>query len=208
MISEEIKAIVFDLGNVLVDFDHTIAAKRIASFCTKTPEEIFKLFFSSDITGLFEEGKLAPEEFFLKVKEMLGLKLSYQGFVPIWNEIFYLSPQNRLVYSLANSLRADYKVALISNINILHYEYLKKHYPVFNVFYKVFTSCDLKAVKPNPLIYQKMLVELEVSAESTFYTDDRIDLVQSARELGIKSFLFRGIRELKEDLCNVGVTVN
>jgi putative hydrolase of the HAD superfamily len=206
--NNNIQAIIFDLGNVLVDFDHSIAAKRIAHFCKKTPQEIFNLFFDSQITGLFEEGKIGPRDFFLKVKEMLELNLSYDTFVPIWNDIFFLSAKNRAVYSLANSLKVRYKTALLSNINTLHYEYLKKRFPVFNVFHHVFASCELGSIKPNRIIYKKVLEILEVSPKNIFYTDDRTELVESAKDLGIKSFVFRNVTQLKKDLRGSGIEIN
>ena len=152
-----IEVILFDLGNVLIDFDFMISANRISNFCAKRPEEILNLFYGSELTTAFEEGKISPEDFFARVKETLDLRLSYKAFVPIWNEVFYLSAKNRAVFSLANQLRHSYRVALLSNIDTLHYEYLKKHFPVFGVFHKVFASCELKLVKPDQLIYQKTL---------------------------------------------------
>lgn len=190
MEGQEIKAIILDLGNVLVDFNHMMAAERISCFCQKSPQEIFDLFFDSKITATFEEGKIPPRDFFLKVKEILSLNLTYESFVPIWNDIFFLSKKNRAVYSLANKLRERYKLILLSNINILHYEYLKKRFPVFNVFHHIAVSCELGCVKPNEEIYKKCLRILGLAPEEVFYTDDRIELVQSAGKIGIKSFLF------------------
>ena len=78
-----IKAVIFDLGNVLVDFDHMIAARKIIGFTKKTPQDIFELFFDSEIVALFERGEITPLEFFAKTKKMLGLKLDYEHFLPI-----------------------------------------------------------------------------------------------------------------------------
>jgi len=203
-----IEVILFDLGNVLVDFDYSISANRISHFCARRPEEIIKLFFGSELAATFEEGKISPEDFFTRVKEALGLKLSYQAFVPIWNEVFYLSAKNRGVFNLANQLRRSYKIALLSNIDTLHYEYLKKHFPVFEVFHRVFASCELKLVKPNRLIYQEALLDLGVRPEGVFYIDDRQELVDSARGLGMQAVLFKEVRQLKADLLNSGVKIN
>jgi putative hydrolase of the HAD superfamily len=203
-----IDTIILDLGKVLIDFDHLRAAERISNFCDKTPKQIFDLFFISEPTILFEEGKITPEDFFRRVKEILDLKLEYQSFVPIWNDIFFLTAKNRAVYSLANNLRAHYQVALLSNINVLHHEYLKQYFPVFNVFHRVFTSYEMGAIKPDQAIYKKALEELKARPENVFYTDDRQELVDSARDLGINSFLFTGVEQLKQDLASVGVTIN
>jgi putative hydrolase of the HAD superfamily len=200
-----IKAVVFDLGNVLIDFDHTIAAKRISKFCDKTPEQIFDLFFDSEITAQFEEGKISPHDFYLKVKDMLNMRLSYDSFVPIWNEIFFLSAKNRDVYSTIERLRVNYSTTLVTNINVLHHQYLKNYFPVFDVFTSIFTSYEVGAAKPKPLIYKKILETLDILPEEAFYTDDRIDLIESARGLGFNAFVFKGTKQLNIDLRDAGI---
>jgi len=208
-IPSEIKAIIFDLGNVLVDFNHAIAAQRISRFTEKSPQEIFNLFFDSPLTGLFEEGKISPEEFFLRIKKMLNLKLKFNEFVPIWNEIFFLTEKNHQVYNLAKTLKNRYKLALLSNINILHFEYLVKNFPVFDVFHNIITSFESGFQKPHPLIYKKTLQALKVAcACDVFYTDDRQELVDKARELGLRCAVFKDPVQLKHDLEEAGINTN
>lgn len=195
----QIKVILFDLGKVLVDFDHQRAAQRIAAFCSKTPLQIYDLFFESRATIAFEAGKISPKDFFGEVKKMLDLKLSYDSFVPIWNDIFFLSPKNRVVYKLVNTLGAEYRTALLSNINILHYQYLKQNFPVFGVFNHVFLSFELGFIKPEKEIYNKVIQDLKVSPQEIFYTDDRPELVESAKSLGIRGCVFTNLEQLISD---------
>ena len=204
--SGEIKVLLFYLGRVLVDFDHLRSAERIAAFCNKTPRQIYDLFFESGSTVAFEAGKISPEDFYLQVKQALDLKLSYSSFEPIWNDIFFLSAKNRSVFALINALRVNYKIAMLSNINILHYEYLKKNFPVFGVFDKIFLSFQLGLIKPDKEIYNLVIRELGVSAEEIFYTDDRPELVQSAKSLGIKGCVFTKFDQLICDLNDHGIT--
>ena len=202
------KAIIFDLGNVLIDFDHTIAARKISSLTTRTPKEIFNLFFDSELTGLFEEGKISPQGFHSEVKKILNLELNYVDFLPIWNEIFFFTPENRSVYNLAKALKNHYKIALLSNINILHFEYLKNNFSVFDAFDHIIASFEVGFKKPHPFIYQKALGILGVLPQAVLYTDDRAELVEKASELGITSFCFSGIGKLEEDLLSVGIDKN
>lgn len=203
----KIKAIVFDLGRVMVDFDHRIAARGISRFSHKSGDEIYALFFDSEVTGLFEEGKISPEDFFLRIKKALGLDLSYEEFVAIWNEIFFVTEENRMAYELAARLRRHYRVAMLSNINILHHKHLKAKFALFEPFDPVITSYELRVRKPDPAIYQKMLQMLRLKAEEVFYTDDRPELIESARQLGINSCVFSGSRQLKDDLLSYGVRI-
>jgi len=203
--ADAIKVVLFDLGRVLVDFDHRRAAERIAFFCPKSAVEIYNLFFESEATVAFEAGKIAPKDFYLKVKQMLDLKLSYDSFIQIWNDIFFLTPKNRSIFKLVNTLRANYKTALLSNINTLHYEHLKKNFPVFGVFDRVFLSFELGSIKPDKEIYNLVIRELKVNPQEIFYTDDRGDLIESAKTLGIKGFVFKGPEQLIRDLADAGV---
>lgn len=203
----KIKAVIFDLGNVLVDFDHRIAAKRISSFTRKNPQEIFDLFFDSQLTEMFEEGRISPQDFFVKVNEMLDASLRYEDFTPIWNEIFFISEKNRGVHEIARVLAKKYKVAVLSNINVLHFEYLKDKFPVFGSFTHIITSYGVGSRKPKQQIYQKSIELLKEHPESIFYTDDRPELVESARAMGIRGFVFEGITKLKNDLKSVGISL-
>jgi putative hydrolase of the HAD superfamily len=200
-----IKAIVLDLGNVLINFDHMIAAKKLSGLCDFPLEKIYNLFFDSPITCLFEEGKISPYDFFSEIKKTLNLRLKYEEFLPIWNEIFFLTPTNYAVYKLAKDLKNHYTICLASNINILHFDYLKKNFSVFDIFDYFFLSYKLKIRKPEVSFYQKILDTLSLKPEEIFYTDDRKELTDSAANLGIKSFVFLGIDKLKEDFYKVGV---
>ena len=201
----EIKVIVFDLGRVLVDFDHRIAAQKISGFSRKTPEQIFDLFFNSLLTQSFEEGKISPEDFFASVSRILGLNMGFEEFLPIWNGIFFLSADNKAVYVLAKSLKRRHRIALLSNINVLHFNYLKENFSVFDIFRDIFASCEMGCIKPNPEIYRKVISVLGVMPEEVFYVDDRLELIDQANELGIRGFVFKGAKQLKDDLASCGV---
>jgi len=202
-----IKVIIFDLGNVMVDFDLRPAVERIANFCNRGPNEIIKLFFGSNITNSFEKGELSAEEFYNQAKEILGLKLGYESFVPIWNEIFFFSSKNRAVYHIANRLKNNYSLAMLSNTNILHYRYIKDRFPIFSIFENVFLSFEIGAVKPDKVIYQKAIKALDCLPENIFYSDDRPELIKSALDLGIKSYVYTSPEQLIKDLSSLNIVL-
>lgn len=207
MSAKTIKTVIFDLGRVLIDFDHMRAAARIAEFTKMRKEDIFRLFFDSGLTGLFEEGKISAPQFFLEVKEMLALRCDYETFASIWNDIFFCTDNNLAMLDLAEFLTKDYKVSVLTNINILHWEYLKNAFPRLNTLPNIITSYEVGFRKPHPAIYRKALEILRTSPENVFYTDDRPELVESARQLGINSFIFGGLIQLKNDLSAAGIDI-
>jgi glucose-1-phosphatase len=201
------KAVIFDLGNVLVDFDHRIASSKVAKFSDRSEEDIYNLIFDSPSTELFEEGKISPEDFFKDVKKTLNLSLSYEEFVPIWNEIFFFSERNLEACNIARLLKQSYRVALLSNINILHFEYVRETFPILDAFHDIITSFEVGARKPKKEIYEKTLDILEAKAPEAFYTDDRKELIKSAKDLGIKAHVFISPEQLKKDLKSEGITI-
>jgi glucose-1-phosphatase len=199
--------IVFDLGKVLIDFDHRIAVGKLASLTHKTPESIYELFFDSKLTRRFEEGELGAEAFYGKIKHFLRLKLRFEEFVPVWNEIFFLNESNRQVYALAKQLKQRYTVSMLSNINCLHFEYIKRHFDIFDAFHHVFVSCELGCMKPDPCIYSRLLKALGAKPAEVFYTDDRPELIEQARTMGFRAYVFTGPEQLARDLARCGVVL-
>jgi glucose-1-phosphatase len=200
-----IRAVIFDLGRVLVDFDHRISADKISTLADKDPKEAYDLFFNSDLIQSFEEGKVSPKDFFAEVKKRLGFKISFEEFLPIWNDIFFLTDENKRVYQLSRRLKKDYKVALLSNVNILHFEHLKNNFPLFDAFGNIFASYEIGFIKPDPRIYQKAIDSLKCLPHEIFYTDDREELIDAAKNIGLRGFVYKGFERLKQDLASCGI---
>lgn len=200
-----VKAILFDLGNVTVNFDHNFAVDKIINLTHKMPQEIYQLFFDSNITGLFEEGKVSSDDFYQRVNRMLGLGISYESFKLIWNEIFFLTEDNYKIHSLIKKFKNRLVLVLVSNINKLHYEYLIKRYDIFKEFDKFVLSYEVGVRKPDPLIYKKALDEAGVAIEEVIYIDDREDLISEAKKIGIRSIRFNDYEQLNNDLEKIGV---
>ncbi|MBL7198498.1 MAG: HAD family phosphatase [Candidatus Omnitrophica bacterium] len=190
--------LLFDLGRVLIDFDHNIAVKRIKNFCALDEESIYNLFFDSDLTDRYERGAISSLDFFHKIKKMLNAKISYEEFIPIWNKIF--TPHPGMLETI-ESLKDNYSLYLVSNINKLHFEYLQEQFnDYFKFFSYIFLSFELGLRKPDLRIYKFIIDYLKSPAQNIVYTDDRIELVEAARKLNIDAFLFESTNSFKEEL--------
>ena len=203
--AKEIKAVIFDLGNVLIGFDHTIAVKKILKHTPKKSRDIYDLFFDSDLTQEFEKGKTGTLEFFQQVQAALELKISYGEFLPIWNEIFFSKPESE---DFVSSLNSGIKLALLSNINQLHYEYIREEFSsTIGLFEpdKIIPSFRTGFIKPDKEIYDLALKALDVPRESVVYVDDRLDLIEAALSYGIKSIQFKSAKELKQKFQDLGI---
>ena len=197
MKSKEIKAVFFDLGNVIICFDHMIAARKIAEKSHKNPDQIYDLFFSSNLTELFDTGLIAEADFFKEVGKLLNLHdINQDGFYKIWNNIFW---ENKGMLNLIKDIKLRFqKFFIVSNTNKAHCEYVWDNFPVVRLADKIITSYEIGVLKPDSLIYQKAIEEAGCEPEEIFYTDDRNDLITAAESMGINAHLFTSVGELRD----------
>lgn len=197
------RAIIFDLGNVVIGFDHRIAVKRILNHTHLNQEEIYRLFFDSPLTQDFEKGKISNLDFFKEVKAMLGLKIGYDEFLPIWNDIFFLMPDTE---KFIRSIPKDIKLVMLSNINKLHYEYIRSKFSsTLKLFGKIIPSYSTGFIKPEREIYSLAIRETKESLENIVYIDDRQDLVDAAQSYGINSIRFECVKQLEIEFIELGI---
>ena len=192
MTKNKYEAIFCDLGNVLINFDHRIAVKKILQLTPKSENDIYQLFFDSGITKDYEEGKISSRDFFKKVKDSLKLNIDYNRFLPIWNDIFFETPLNKKIQAFLAEVKEKYKLVMISNINETHWEFLKNKIPVFGKFDKLILSYKVGFRKPAIEIYNAALESVKTSPSKAFYIDDRKDLIETASKFGIKGAAFDG----------------
>nr|MBU1328943.1 HAD-IA family hydrolase [Candidatus Omnitrophota bacterium] len=198
MTSNRYDAIFCDLGNVLINFDHRIAVKKILRLTPKNEQDIYQLFFDSSLTKDYEEGKISSMEFFKKVKDSLELEIDYNKFLPIWNDIFFEAPLNKKMQNFLKIVKGKYKLVMISNINETHYEFLKKKMSIFGEFNKLILSYEIGFRKPAREIYNAALESVNTAPSKAFYVDDRADLIEAALGFGIKGITFDGKETFKK----------
>ena len=192
MTKNKYEAIFCDLGNVLINFDHRIAVKKILTATLKNEQDIYQLFFDSGLTKDYEEGKISSSDFFKKVRNSLDLDMNNETFLPIWNDIFFETPLNKKIQNFLTEMKGRYKLVMISNINETHYEFLAKKMPVFKEFDKLILSYEIGFRKPAKEIYGAAFKSINTIPSKVFYVDDRADLIEAASKFGIKGITFSG----------------
>ncbi|MDD5428081.1 MAG: HAD hydrolase-like protein [Candidatus Omnitrophica bacterium] len=189
--------IVFDLGNTVIRFDHNIAAKKISNLFRLEHKKIYDLFFDSEITRAFEKGELSPSQFYDKASEQLGIKLPYEDFVKIWNDIFWADEGT---CSIVKELKDNYKLFLLSNVNRLHFEHIEKKFDIIKEFDELILSFVIGSMKPERPIYDDVIRRAGGDKSGILYIDDREDLISAAKNIGIDSIRFKNSADLREML--------
>jgi putative hydrolase of the HAD superfamily len=194
--------IVFDLGNTLIRFDHNISAKKFANLFRLDSKKIYDLFFDSPITRDFEKGAISPREFYKRATALLRVKIPYRDFVGIWNDIFW---EDARMCELARELKKSYKLFLLSNINRLHFEHIRRKFAIIGIFDELILSFAVGAIKPDRIIYDDVIRRSGGRKDRLLYIDDREDLVTEAIRMGIDSIRFDGVDKLIETMKQKGV---
>jgi glucose-1-phosphatase len=191
------KAIIFDLGKVLVHFDFKRGYRELEQLCPHAAAEIPKRLSGTGLVQRFESGLVEPREFVAELTKILDLKVDFDRFCDIWSCIF---AETLVPDSLVEALGARYRLILLSNTNAIHFEMIRKTYPILRHFHELVLSYEVKAMKPQPEIYRAAIEKAGCRPEECFYTDDIPEYVEGARRLGIDAVQFRGADELQSEL--------
>ncbi len=203
--SEPVEAFLFDLGNVLIRFDHMILARKVTSPANSNPELLYQLFYDSPLVRQHDEGRISSRAFYDGLKQIVDLSVGYEEFVNVWNGIF---SENAEMIGLLEKLLKRYPCVLVSNTNRAHFEFCAENYPVLRKMTGWALSYEIGALKPHPAIYKRALELANVPASRAFYIDDRRDLIAAADALGLQTHQFTGdISPLLDQLKKLRVEV-
>jgi HAD superfamily hydrolase (TIGR01509 family) len=195
--AKPVKVIIFDLGKVIVDFDHFAICKKLARYCPVSANEIYRIIFKSGLEKQFDEGAVTSYKFFAKLKQQLQLDIAMATFEIIWNRIFKL---NQGIAPLIKTLKKDYRLLCLSNTNKLHFEYCLKKFPLLRYFDGFILSYKIKKRKPHHEIFEAALSKARCPAHACLYIDDIAEYVQTAEALGMKAIHFKSVHQLKRQL--------
>jgi glucose-1-phosphatase len=187
-----IEAILFDLGNVLVEFDNEPIAVALAQRATRTrysdPREVGRYVFHREkgAENSFDTGRISPQDFFRELAREMGLGLAYADFVDIWNAIFRARAGSE---ALVRFLHGRMEMHLLSNTNVLHFEHLLRRFPWLGSMDSCFLSHEMGCRKPSPEIYERVLKRLELPPDRILYLDDIEANLIPAANLGMQTAL-------------------
>ncbi|MGE5644386.1 MAG: HAD family hydrolase [Acidobacteriota bacterium] len=198
-----IKAVIFDLGKVIVPFDIQRGYAALLPHCAFPAEELPRRIAATGIVRLFEEGRISPEDFVRQFSDALGLKLAYDRFCELWSSIFL--PHTLVPDELLEGLSRRYRLLLLSNTNAIHFASLRRDYPILRHFHDLILSYEVGAMKPDPRIYQAAIERAGCRPEECFFTDDMAPFVEAARQAGIDAVQFQSAAQVERELRSRGI---
>ena len=197
-----IKAIVFDLGGVLVDLDIEDCKAAFKEYLGYYEiDSIIDACHQKGIYGDLEEGKLTGEEF----REIV-LRSSRPGSDPadvdraMWHILVGMAPYKA---ELLKKLSEKYELYLLSNNNPICLPFSSKMFddagiPLKDIFIKCFFSFEMKALKPSKSFYEAVIREIGIPAEQMLFIDDSQKNVESSIETGLPAVYYEPGTDLAE----------
>ena len=205
MAARKVRAVIFDIGRVLIRIDVGRAMKGLASGTSLSPQELWSAIEQDPRWKDWQEGRISARNWYLHVKQRFGGPATFEEFTEAWNLV--LDPEPVLSNELFEKLSKSYRLGLLSNTDPIHVTHMESRYDFFSYFRVRIYSCAIGAAKPNPLIYREALRACRVRAEEAVYIDDISAYVEAARRLGMIGVQFQSSEQLVLALSDLGLQI-
>ncbi len=188
---KEKKNIIFDLGNVVVDIDLNITIEGFRKLGFNENENFIGKYSQKGFFYDLEVGRISVEDFINKVKQHIPHDVTSEQVMDCWKGMILDYHQDRIETILR--LKQTHQVFLLSNTNRIHIDACKDRVPLVGsldkLFDKLYYSYEMGMSKPNAIIFNTVLEDANIKAEETLFLDDGALNVETARSLGIESWL-------------------
>ncbi len=189
--------VVFDLGNVLINFDHNlwvVNLNKIENGIGTKMRDFYKK--NMHIARDYESGKISDNEFIALNLKLLDYKVSEEEFCRIFSNIFTESNE---VTNLLPKLKKNYSLVLLSNTSNIHKKYGWEHYAFLKNFDHFVLSHEIGAIKPDEKIYKAVEDFTNQLPETHIFIDDILENIEAAKKMGWDGIHFTGYSNLVEE---------
>lgn len=177
-----IRAFLFDIGNVLLRFDFSLALGKLAAQSeVHDPTEVLATI--DRIKLAYEDGQIDRAGFLRGAFDVLRFRGTDAEFIAAWEDIF---EPNQPMIALVERLHGRFPLYLLSNTSDIHRDYIFRRYAFFGRFTAGTYSYEAKASKPGREIYGIACRQLGIEPASTFFIDDLLPNIETARALGFQ----------------------
>ena len=201
-----IRYIFFDLGNVLLPFDHSIAIRNLATLASADEADIKRVVFDSGLQFDYEAGKVSSEEFCNSFCQELNVQVEQSQIMTAASDMFRL---NVSIVPIVGQLRATcHRIGILSNTCEAHWNFVTNRFTIIGQYFSDrILSYEEKSMKPDADIYKAAIELAGVQPEEIFFTDDLEANVEGAKSVGIDAVQYTSSRELAEQLRRRDVAI-
>ncbi|WP_018997546.1 HAD family hydrolase [Hirschia maritima] len=199
--------VLFDLGNVVVDWDPTRLYKDLLA-SQEEAERFYREVCTLEWHTHHDRGMDMRENAERLIKQHPDKIDLIHAWRTGWLDMFhgYVDGVPEIIQILQNQSTPIYA---LTNFPAEKWEETANAFPVLNEFQDVIISGVEKVVKPDPVIYQIALERINTSSPSDIvFFDDRQDNVDAAINAGMRAFIFKNAEQMNLDLISAGIIKN
>ena len=188
----------FDLGNVLLYFDHSLAIRKMAKVAGISTEQMKSIVFDGTLQIEYESGWINGAQFVSRISDTVGTDLDVEDMLQAAADMFI--PNVHITPVLEEIRGLGIPMGLLSNTCEAHWSWISElAYPqVRGWFTPVILSFEVRSMKPDAYIYQEAQRQSGHGAPQIFFTDDRAENVEAARKAGWMAEVFVNADRLME----------
>jgi FMN phosphatase YigB (HAD superfamily) len=190
----------FDLGKVLVHFDHQTAVEQLAQLSGKPEGLVRQVVFDSELQTRYETGLVTGEQFAVEVNRALASALPTAGILEAISDIF--APNYPILDAIDLVRASGVPLGILSNTCEAHWRWIMdRQWPMFGPWWsQIVLSYEVGGMKPASKIYEVCELRAGCGGENLFFTDDRAENIATAQQRGWSTYHFTSAEILVERL--------
>lgn len=199
-----IKNVIFDLGNVLINFTPLEYLKSLGYDDLKA-KEIFDHTIGDQIWMDMDAGKYMEKEDYLKAykDKYPNLYPDIERFLnsPWMDNLIYPIKENQILIEIVKQKGLKYYILSNYPNDSFRHTYNKCEF-IQNADGMIISS-HVKVSKPDPKIFHLLLDKYNLNPKECVFIDDRQDNVDTAISLGIRGIVHKDLETTKEELLEI-----
>jgi glucose-1-phosphatase len=201
---DRVKALLFDLGGVVIDLDFQRVFIRWARAAGCSVGDLSGRFSQNEAFGQHERGELDAAGYFASLRMSLGIDLTDEEFLAGWNDL-YLGAFDG-IESLLRLAASAYPLFAFTNSNPSHQSVWSSWFRRELVhFQAVFVSSDLGLRKPDPKAFERVARDSGFEPRDFLFFDDSDENVVGAQRVGMQVVLVRSVDDIRGALRTLGL---
>ena len=201
---DEIKLVLFDIDNVLCNYDRGKRVAHLAALAGSTDAFVHQAIWDSGFELLGDSGALDAVDYLRGFGERIGYPLSLDE----WVEARRCSMRaDCAMLEIVAALRGTVDIAVLTNNTTLVADHIDTLLPELRPLFgsKIYTSAQFKTAKPDPLSYRLCVSELKVRPETVLFVDDLAANVAGARKAGLLAHHHTSVETFRQALSGYGL---
>ena len=198
----KIKAIIFDLGGVLIDFS---GMTDIRSMMRKDPslDAIRPRWITCPTISAFERGEISSDIFASEFTQTWDLQIEPDDFISVFKS--WIKGTLPGTEQLLVSLRPHYTLACLSNTNPLHWSQMMHDIGLYSQLDQHFASHTLGRMKPDPNVFADVCAEMGFAPSEVVFFDDGVENIEGAKQAGLSAYQVQSPGDITMKLKALGL---